>query len=72
MTTKDDGKKISEVWLPGEGNAYNTRLLSGTHGNLSLNASYHGDRDEFWIVVEKEGKETERINARMVTSIVWA
>jgi hypothetical protein len=71
MTTKDNGKKIKEIWLPGEGNAMNERWLSGIHGDLELEATYHGDRDEFWVVLKNTGVETQRFNVRMVTSIVW-
>ena len=38
---------------------------------IFLSATYHGDHNEFWIVVEKDGKETERHNCKFVHGIVW-
>lgn len=71
MTINDHGRKIKEVWLQGEGNAFNECVKSGTHGDLEMSATYHGDRDEFWIVVKSDGVETRRINARYVTEFSW-
>jgi long-subunit fatty acid transport protein len=72
MTTNDHGKKIAEVWVPGEGNAYNHRYQSKDRLELELSATHHGDHDEFWIVMKRDGTETGRINPRQVTEISWA
>jgi len=71
MTTNDHGKKISEVWVPGEGDAYNHRYQSKDGLELELSATHHGDHDEFWIVLKRDGMETGRINPRQVTEISW-
>jgi len=71
MTTNDHGKKISEVWVPGEGDAYNHRYQSKDGLELELSATHHGDHDEFWIVMKRDGAETGRINPRQVTEISW-
>lgn len=48
-------------------------LLSGGEcGELYLSATYHGDRDEFWIVQEKHGTEVARHNPRFIKTIQWA
>ena len=72
MTTENHGKKIKEIWLPGNGNALDSCLKTGTHGDLELSATYHGDHDELWVLVKKEGVETERFNVRQLTNITWA
>ena len=71
MTINDNGKKIREIWLPGEENAFNHRYQSKDGLELELSATYHGDRDEFWIVVKRGGVECSRINPRQVTEICW-
>ena len=48
-------------------------------GNASMDAKttmlvvneYYGDHDEDWVVVYKDGKETERFNCRYLSRIVW-
>lgn len=72
MNTEMNGKPISEVWFPGDGNSLNQRMRSNEDGNLTLSATYHGDHDEFWIVRTKDGKELSRVNVRYVTEIIWA
>lgn len=71
MTTEDHRKKIAEVWLPGEGHAYNHCLRAKDGLDIELSATHHGDHDEFWIVTKREGLETSRINPRQATEIVW-
>lgn len=36
-----------------------------------FSATYHGDRDEFWILLMVDGKEIMRWNARYIASIEW-
>lgn len=39
---------------------------------IELSATYHGDRDEFWLVLrDGEGNEVERRRAATVDRIVW-
>lgn len=39
--------------------------------DLHLSATYHGDHDQFWVVVSEGGKEVSRYNARGIQHIVW-
>lgn len=40
--------------------------------SMVLSATYHGDRDEFWLVLrDADGKELERRRAATVERIVW-
>ena len=67
------GKKIKVISWPDSGEELGRSLTSDDkHGDLTLSATYHGDRDEFWIVQTKDGKEIGRHNARFAESIVWA
>lgn len=72
MNLKDHGRLITEIWLPGEGNAYDQRLQAKDGVELQFSATSHGDHDAFWIVVKRNGVEASLINARQVTEIVWA
>ncbi len=40
-------------------------------GNLVFCSTYHGDRDEHWVVELKDGKEVARHNPRYIESIIW-
>jgi mannose-6-phosphate isomerase-like protein (cupin superfamily) len=63
MNTQMNGKKIKCVtWPDGE-------EISGP--GIYLSATYHGDRDEFWIIKEVDGKEVARFNPRFVDAISW-
>ena len=33
--------------------------------------SYHGDRDEFWVVLYNKYEELERYNVRYIEGITW-
>ncbi len=72
MTTEDHGKKISEIWYAGDGNTMDSRVQSDESKQLELSATHHGDHDEFWVLVKKDGIEVERLNAKFLSSIVWA
>jgi len=73
MNISMHGKKIKRVDWPDSGEELGRHLPAGDqHGELTLSATYHGDRDEFWIVRTKDGKEVARHNARYAESIVWA
>jgi hypothetical protein len=65
------GKKIAEIWLPGEGNAFETRMQSNQDQTLSLSFTHHGDRDEMWVVASIGGVESSRINVKQITEITW-
>ena len=39
---------------------------------LQLESTYHGDRDELWIIErDKDGKEVARHNTRFIATIEW-
>lgn len=71
MTTEYHGKKINEIWLAGDGNPFDTKLSSDETRQLELSATHHGEYDQFWVVVKKDGLETERYNVKQLTSIAW-
>ena len=66
MNKDMNGKKASII------NFSNGDSLVATVGTqLILSATYHGDRDEFWITVIQAGKEVARHNCRHIESITW-
>jgi len=73
MNTGMNGKVIKQICLFGDtGDRSASPFISQQDKQiLYLSASYHGDHDEFWVVVEKDGKEVERHNCRNVACIVW-
>ena len=61
-----NGQKILQVTFP------NGELIrTGTDCDLWLSATYHGDRDEFWVIVEKGSQEISRHNCKYIESIDW-
>ena len=73
MDTSWNGRKINAVYWPDTEAEQGRCLVAGDQcGDLWLSATYHGDRDEFWIVQEKSGVEVARHNMRLVESIQWA
>lgn len=70
MKTDMNGKEAKQLWLPTDGCP--ERVIPPTGGKLVLSATYHGDRDEFWIVAfDKDGKELGRHNCKHIGSIEW-
>lgn len=69
MNTDMNGKKIKTIcWITEEGDQV---LNTGGKKTLIFSATYHGDKDEFWVVELDDGKEVARHNCRMITSIIW-
>ena len=71
MNTKImDGKLIASVhWAKDDGDE---RIVASDEIGLHMSATYHGDRDEFWIVQsDAKGNEVARHNTRYVESFVW-
>lgn len=63
-----NGKAVKAVMFPGS-----LESCHGTNNTMTFESSYHGDRDEHWIVKRTaEGKEIARYNARLAESITWA
>lgn len=73
MNTNMHMKPIKAVYWPDTEAEQGRHLITGDEcGNLYLSATYHGDRDEFWIVQEKNGVEVARHNPAFVETIQWA
>ena len=66
MNINMDGKRVKTIIFPGDIEL--TRTIEKT---LTLSATCHGDRDEFWIIECIEGVETARHNCRLIESILW-
>lgn len=66
MNLEMNGKPISTIWFP------NGDSL-GRNGSekMVLSATYHGDREEFWVVCKIGDRETRRFNCRHLASIDW-
>lgn len=73
MNVEMHGKKIAAVLWPDTETEKGRCLMVG-YGcdDMHLSATYHGDRDEFWIVQTKDGAEVARHNPRYVETIEWA
>ena len=65
---KADGTRIASWSWPGEdGGGWSPK-----DGEIAyIMTHFHGDRDDDWIIVEKDGKEVQRTNTRYVDTIVW-
>jgi len=73
VNTKMNGKlidyiELNPMWTQ-SGNP--ERISSGNGCALTLSATHHGDHDQFWIVLVKEGVEVARYNPRGVEHIRW-
>ena len=67
MNISDNGKLIQAIYLHD-----GTACRSEDNVVISLEAIYHGDRDEFWAVVSDSfGKEISRYNLRYIVCIDW-
>ena len=68
MNKEMDGKQIKGIWLNGDKSV----MADSKKGlTLELSATYHGDRDEFWVIGKQHGKEIQRYNCRYVATIHW-
>lgn len=47
------------------------RIVSGDGITLIFNHSYHGDRDELWVIQYLRSKEVARHNVRHIHTIIW-
>lgn len=73
MNTKMHGKLIDYIELnPMWTQSGNPERITSGDGQLFLSATYHGDHDEFWIVLVKNDKELSRYNPRGVQHIRWS
>jgi hypothetical protein len=72
MNTKMNGKVANGLILSNGTIIHNPRTTGRGHGAaLTLSATYHGDRDEFWIVDSQDGVERSRWNCRNILEIQW-
>ena len=68
MNKSMDGKLIAKIFWPHDGGTISASDEVGLH----LSATYHGDRDEFWVVQsDKGGNEVARHNLSFVESFAW-
>lgn len=75
MNDELNGKLIKTIHWPDSGNELGRHLTTNETTQLELSVSYHGDRDEFWVIeyrnIDGELKEVARHNPRYAESIVW-
>lgn len=73
MNTSMNGKEIARFeYTAADGNPYEKYVGMRGITKIHLSATYHGDRDEFWVVVEKDAQEIERHSCKNVSAIFWA
>jgi hypothetical protein len=72
VNTEMDGRRINVIDITQSTVSGNPeRYASGSGRQLALSATFHGDRDEFWVVETIDGVETRRWNAKAVAYIEW-
>lgn len=74
MNTDMNGKSIDFIDLnPAWTQHGNPERIPAAIGiTIALSATYHGDHDEFWIVVSDASGEIGRYNPRGVQHIRWS
>lgn len=77
MNVEMHGKAIADIHFIEEysgnpGMWFTGRDHAGVEHTVSLSATFHGDRDEFWVVLCKEGVEIARRNCKSIAQINWA
>ena len=70
MNTEMHGRQIKRIWFNGA-NGDETIAADGQR-TLRLSATYHGDRDEFWVEEYFNACEVARYNCKFIASIIWA
>lgn len=65
------GKKINRIYFPVAPGLGESGISSSDDVDLIFSATHHGDCDEFWILVIKDGIEISRYNARYIEGIEW-
>jgi len=69
MNIEMNGKQVQcIVWENADGEQTVTAKGQVT---LMLSATYHGDRDEFWIIQFEDMVEVARHNCKYIASVVW-
>ena len=70
MDREKHGKEIKKIWFNGANG--DQAISASDRTKLTMSATYHGDRDEFWVLVVDDGVEIAQHNCRYVASIEWA
>lgn len=65
MNREMHGKKIKQIYFDDQS------VIVANGAILTLSATHHGDRDEFWVIVEKDSQEIARHNCKYIASIKW-
>lgn len=66
------GKEIDRIATSEGCFIYSGRMSGKDSTRLEMCATYHGDRDEYWVIrVDHEGTEMARWNARTLHAIEW-
>lgn len=71
MNIKMNGWAIDFITWPDTETDKGQKLKTDKDRKLFLSATYHGDRDEFWVVEEFKGVEVARYNTRFIDMISW-
>lgn len=66
MNIEMHGKQISEIYFEHEA------IKAKDQTTLMLSATYHGDRDEFWVIQYLDMQEVARHNCKYIATIKWA
>lgn len=66
-----DGKLIKAVHFPDDANGYGQILTPRVGEELVWVNKFHGDHDDTWIALIRNGKEVERYNPRYLVCIEW-
>jgi hypothetical protein len=67
------GREIDRIATSEGCFVYSERVTGKGLTRLEMCATYHGDRDEYWVVcVGADGEETHRWNARTLHAIFWS
>ncbi len=73
MNSSMNGKEIAYAEFAGVDARGVEQILAPKGGKLIFSASFHGDREEFWILIQnRDGTEIKRANCKCVRSIEWA
>ena len=67
MNIEMDGKKVKSIYLDGD-----EYMFAEGKRTMTLSASTHGDRDDFWVLVYEDMIEVSRHNCKYISSIEWA
>ncbi len=70
---EQNGRKIKMVTWPDSGDELGRCISTNEKCSIELCSTYHGDRDEVWVVVisKETGNEVERHNVKYIESIIW-